>query len=136
MLYCFWWPMLRQRGFYKALLDNLMVDWLISLRNIKNSEWSRKAFLNDAKCKNGRQQSYQFNYPWKAISSLHATLNAANIYLFKVNNRNTRKRCEIYSKFTIKTPERHRWRHSGVFINNFEHILHLFLVFLWLTLNK
>ena len=28
----------------------------------------------------------------------------ANIYLFKVNNRNTRKRCEICSKLTIKTP--------------------------------
>ena len=31
----------------------------------------------------------------------------ANIYLYKVNNRNTRKRCEIYSNLTIKTPERH-----------------------------
>ena len=28
------------------------------------------------------------------------------IYLFKVNNRNTRTRHEICSKFTIKTPER------------------------------
>ena len=30
----------------------------------------------------------------------------ANIFLFKVNNRNTRKKCEIFSKLTIKTPER------------------------------
>ena len=37
-----------------------------------------------------------------------------------VNNRNTRKRCETYS----------------VFIDNFEHVSHLFLVFLLLTLNK
>ena len=29
-----------------------------------------------------------------------------NIYLLKVNNRNTRTRCEICSKLTIKTPER------------------------------
>ena len=29
-----------------------------------------------------------------------------------------------------------KWRRSGVFIVNFEHILHLFLVFLFLTLNK
>ena len=29
-----------------------------------------------------------------------------NIYLLKVNNRNTRKRCEMCSKLTIKTPER------------------------------
>ena len=34
----------------------------------------------------------------------------ANIYLFKVNNRNARNRCEIYSKL----------------IDNFEHISHLF----------
>ena len=30
----------------------------------------------------------------------------ANICLFQVNNRNTRKRCEICSKLTIKTLER------------------------------
>ena len=35
-------------------------------------------------------------------------INPANIYLFKVNNRNTRTRCEICSKLTIKTPERHQ----------------------------
>ena len=32
--------------------------------------------------------------------------NPANIYLFKVNNRNTINRCEICSKLAIKTPER------------------------------
>ena len=32
--------------------------------------------------------------------------NPANIYLFKVNNSSTRKRSEIFSKLTIKTPER------------------------------
>ena len=37
------------------------------------------------------------------------------IFMFKVNNRNT--------------------RNTGVFIVNFEHILHLVLVFLLLTLN-
>ena len=30
----------------------------------------------------------------------------AGIYLLKVNNRNTRTRCEICSKLTIKTSER------------------------------
>ena len=28
-----------------------------------------------------------------------------NIYLLKVNNRNTRERCEIRSKLTMKIPE-------------------------------
>ena len=31
--------------------------------------------------------------------------NPANIYFFKVNNRKTRKRCEMCSKLTIKTPK-------------------------------
>ena len=52
----------------------------------------------------------------------------ANIYLFKVNNRNTRKRCEICSKLTIKAPD--------VFNDKFGDIPQLFLVFLSLTLNS
>ena len=45
-----------------------------------------------------------------------------NIYLLKVNNRNTWKRCEICLKLTIKTLEWRQWHCSGVFIVNFEHI--------------
>ena len=60
----------------------------------------------------------------------------AGKYIFKVNNRNTRTRCEICSKLTIKTPERRQWRRSVVFIVNFEHIYHLVLVFLLLTLSR
>ena len=48
----------------------------------------------------------------------------AGNYMFKVNNKN-RARCEIRSKLTIKTPERHHWHLSGVFIVNFEHTSHL-----------
>ena len=33
------------------------------------------------------------------------------------------ERCEICSKLKIRTPE--RWRRSGIFIVNFEHISHL-----------
>ena len=58
-----------------------------------------------------------------------------SIYLLKVNNRNTRTRCEICAKLTIKTPERPHWPRSGVFIVNFEHISHLVVVFLLLTLD-
>ena len=57
-------------------------------------------------------------------------------YMLKVNNRNTRTRCEICSKLIMKPPERRQWRHSGVFIVNFEHISHLVLVFPMLTLNR
>ena len=58
--------------------------------------------------------------------------NPAGIYLFKVNNRNTRTRCEICSKLTLQIAE----LHSGVFVVKFEHIPHLVLVFLLLTLNR
>ena len=56
----------------------------------------------------------------------------ANIYLFKVNNKNTRKRCEICSKLTVKTPERRHLGCPDVFISSvpivdFEQILAGFL---------
>ena len=76
--------------------------------------------------------SPSFQY-YATIFSENLFIDPANIYLVKVNNRNTRKRCEICSKLTIKTPERRQLR---VFIGNFEYISHLFLVFLWLTFNR
>ena len=57
-------------------------------------------------------------------------INPSGIYLLKVSNRNTRARCEICSKLTIKTHTR-----SGVFIVKSEHTSHLVLVFLLLILN-
>ena len=59
----------------------------------------------------------------------------ANIYLFKVNIRNTRERCETCSKLTIKPLKLRQWCRSDVFIVNFEHISYLSLVFLLLPLN-
>ena len=47
----------------------------------------------------------------------------------------TLEKIDMRSKFTIKTPERSQWSRSGVFIVNFEHISHLFLVFLLWTLS-
>ena len=40
-------------------------------------------------------------------------LNPVGIYMLKVNNGNTRIRCEICSELTIKTPERRQWRQNG-----------------------
>ena len=52
-----------------------------------------------------------FKLLFKLFSSMIQPLKYSNIYpagncMFKVNNRNTRKRCQICSKLTIKTPER------------------------------
>ena len=70
------------------------------------------------------------------LLSLKKCYDPAGIYLLKVNNRNTRARCEICSKLTIKAPERCHWHRSGGFIVNSEHISPLVLVFLLLTLNR
>ena len=64
------------------------------------------------------------------------SINTSGNYKFKVNNRNFRTSCEIWSKLTIKTSEWRHWRRSGVFIVNFEHISHLVLVFPLLTLSR
>ena len=68
-----------------------------------------------------------FNFPLWAVY-LNMVINKSNafsfpvgIYLPKVNDRNTRTRCEICSELTIKTPKRRHWCRSGVFIVNFEH---------------
>ena len=60
--------------------------------------------------------------------------------MIKINNRNSEKRCEIYSKLTLEIPEWRHWRCSGIFIvdlyfkplssvsvGDFEHILGEFL---------
>ena len=64
-------------------------------------------------------------------------VNPAAIYLPKVKNRNTRTRCSICSKLTTETSERRHWRwlRSSVFTVNSEHISHLVLVLLLLTLS-
>ena len=48
----------------------------------------------------------------------------ANIYLFKVNNKKTRKRFHISSKLTVKTLHQGHWCLPGIFVVNFEHISH------------
>ena len=54
--------------------------------------------------------------------------------MFKVNNGKNRTKCDLWSKLTIKKPERPQWRRSGVFIVNFKYISNPALVFLLLTL--
>ena len=63
-------------------------------------------------------------------------LTLADIYLFNVNNGNTRATSQIYLKLTTKKPKRYHWRRFGAFIVNFEQNVHIVLVFPLLTLNK
>ena len=73
-----------------------------------------------------------FVHAGKRSSSCSQCFFPDGIYLLKVNKRNTRTKCEICSRLTTKRPEQCHWHRAGVFI---EHILHLALVFLLLTLN-
>ena len=80
----------------------------------------KKNFTSETKLSNFKQENhYQlFNHclninfhilTHPPLSQLHLHFHRiypAGIYLFKVNNRNTRTRCVICSKLTIKTPER------------------------------
>ena len=67
----------------------------------------------------------KFWYKFVAMAdrrNLSADNQSANNYMFQVNSRNIRKKCDICSKLTIKIPERRQWLHSGVFTVNFEHV--------------
>ena len=69
---------------------------------------------------------------WKFGTSL--TSKTSKHLNIEVYNRNSRKRCNVCSKSTIKTAKQNCF--SGDFIVNFEHISHLFIRFPLLTLNK
>ena len=80
-------------------------------------------------------QSFEFTYhfcktAWQIRCLIINFL--ASIYSFKVNNRNTRKRCEISSKLTIKTPEPCQWQQWGQHFVDFQqvNVSWVFLIFL------
>ena len=62
----------------------------------------------------------------QTITSSNTTIETLKKDMFKI---------KICSKLKLMKPE-HQWIRSGVFIVNFEYILHVFQVFLWLTLSK
>ena len=87
----------------------MVIEWLISFASFDNTFACNTTFLSVSS--------------WEDIKE-GISVNQADNYMFKVNNRNTRTRCEIRLKLTMKTP---------IFIVNFEHIFHLVLFSLLLT---
>ena len=77
-------------------------------------------------------------YPKKFyhIKFLKTMMSQPAITCLQVHNRNTKTRCEICSKLTIKIPERRHGRPSRIFIVKSEHISQPVLVFLVLTLSR
>ena len=111
----------------------------VQTKSFDTKRWEEELFgatqLRSSR-KNGSSlcQYQRFDSKWKKNRlEYRPYLYSANIYLFKVSKGNTRKRCEICLKLTTKTLQQRR---SVVFLVNFKHISHLFLVLLLLTLSK
>ena len=114
-------------GFWQAI----RLEFRISSVSVLEQRWVYQNYLLTFRRFTRKSKS-------RLNASLTRDLNAcpASNYMFKVNYRNSRARCETCSKLTIKTPEQRHWRRSSVFIVDFQHISHLVLVFLLLTLHR
>ena len=112
-----WWRIFR-KGNRRTLLKNLEKPMKIVRRSFlrKLTSANRLAIFRST-----RLQVFYKDVP-------------ANIYLFKLKNRNTKKRSKICLKLTIK--HENDVRPSGLCNFNFEHVSLLFLVYLLLLLNK
>ena len=120
----------------------ITIYWLEQVRKIFKCSWwnicktlLRRSWMWSAGCNSWSIWFWIFNQrcwkktPDRRLKSYTGNWNyPAGNYMFKVNNRNTRTRCEICSKLTIKIPERCHWR--------IKHISHLVLVCLLLTLSR
>ena len=110
---------------YLSLISAVFMGSFSTLHVIGNAEISRLGkqvtcaiTLLNACNSIGLVLATNFNLALPSVSFRHGFLNfnAATIpgivtipagnYMFKVNNRNTRTRCEICSRLTLKTPER------------------------------
>ena len=71
----------------------------------KKKKRNREKFFFGIEKKNSESRNICYKNREKILNSMASnSMNLpANIYLFKVNNRNTRKRCKICSKLIIKT---------------------------------
>ena len=86
-------------------------------------------------------QYFIFGWCWSMYHPREVIFNSSThkkmtTIMFQVNNRNTRKMCKICWKLIIKIPKWPHWCCSDVFFINFNHILHICLVFLLLTLRR
>ena len=71
----------------RSPVESQSVDWFLYDRNLRHERVNIRHYAHDT------------------IQLKYVRDNRASIYLFKVNNRNSRTRCEIYSKLTIKSQE-------------------------------
>ena len=123
---------------YVTFREPLQIS-LIILREFKRISYLKFPLKS---CKNRKSEGNLRNQDGSNSKQLKSNLtdypfstcdNTVGIYLPKVNSRNTKARCEIYSKISNKDPR--TTPRFGAFIVNFKHIWQLVLLFLLLTLN-
>ena len=135
----YFWRTLHTRGFtglWICFWKNLTKFWWVVIYFTKNHDCSLGKFI------------FKFNFIFtillcgetllitNSIHMIHPCNCPANIYLLKVTKGNSKKGVKYAQKVTIKTQ---KWLHcccSGVFIVNFEHILHFLLLLLYLTIEQ
>ena len=71
----------------RSPVESQSVDWFLYDRNLRHERVNIRHYAHDT------------------IQLKYVRDNRAGIYLLKVNNRNSRTRCEIYSKLTTKSQE-------------------------------
>ena len=123
-----WWYQILQNVSYYALYV-FMLRFFSALKSpLKTSEPEYSIFFGGGGVVGGGRWYIKGPVTWPS----RPLLVQSQYY----NNIDTTALCEVSSKLTIKPPEYCQWRRSGIFIVKVEPILHLFLVFLLLTLNK
>ena len=95
-------------------LVELIYDWRSNgLRVLRKLIMTKAKYFYGSECDESKKSLFEASNGWvknlmrhNGFSLRRKTTTPAGNYMFKVNNRNTRTRCEICSKLTIKTPER------------------------------
>ena len=95
------------------------------VNSIKTGDWDLHVSASE-KCFTGSTlTAFSIKLATFPITGLHSKLSQLSTLVTNrhlpagINNRNTRTRCDIWSRLTIKTPDRRKW------LFNFEHISHL-----------
>ena len=105
--------------------DWLILLWKFSWRNLTNT--SRSNYV---------KSRFVILLNYCSCYFLSCNTNQAGICLFKIKDVNNRTMGETCSKLKIRPPELRQWRRSGVFMNRFEQVSHILMVFLLLNLTK
>ena len=122
---CFEWP----------VFEHLDLFLPYATLEIAKKIWTKNSFIHQKKEYYSLRNAFTKNIKKATFIRMSFLQQHSRQLYVQGNNRNTKTRCEICSKLTMMSPARRQWRCSDVFIVNFQHILHLPLVFLLLTLS-